>query len=315
MGRHAVIGNRWGHRDLNAWIRENQPEFRIETHSAEGGCCRLHPAGTPIFPDEYTMERLRTLRNTLGVYDYSHFYLNLAVLPEECVFDPSWLKHYRFKPSRPDLKLDDPRNELMIEHEVYNAQVVDDLNVGVLFTRMMVDPNHKGKRGRARHCIEVVGYDTETDRIYLLDVWAKASGYSEVVDMMYSVARKWGQRECWMDTNGAEYLKFYMDQKNLTVDRPLTVNELPTDYGANAKEKRIEALEPIFKNGQFWCHRSHEPFIQEYKAYPASATVDCLDTLGYAPRIFEVQRRKELYQWMRNQHTAFERRLVGPAGY
>jgi hypothetical protein len=203
----------------------------------------------------------------------------------------------------------------MLEHEVYNAQVVDDLNVGVLFTRMIVDPNHKGKQGRARHCIEVVGYETETDRIYLLDVWARASGYSEVVDMMYQVAHRWGQRECWMDTNGAEYLKFDMDQKNLTVDRPLTVNELPTDTGANAKEKRIEALEPIFKNGQFWCHRSHEAFISEYKAYPATATVDCLDTLGYAPRIFEVQRRKELYQWMRNQLTGFQERNVGASRY
>jgi hypothetical protein len=132
---------------------------------------------------------------------------------------------------------------------------------------------------------------------------------------MYQVAQRWGQRECWMDTNGAEYLKFYMDQKNLTVDRPLLVNELPTDYSANAKEKRIEALEPIFKNGQFWCHRTHEPFIQEYKAYPATSTVDCLDTLGYAPRIFEVQRRKEMYQWMRAQHTAFQERKVGASGY
>jgi hypothetical protein len=84
---------------------------------------------------------------------------------------------------------------------------------------------------------------------------------------------------------------------------------------ARQKEKRIEALEPIFKNGQFWCHRPHEPFINEYKAYPAPATIDCLDTLGYAPRIFEVMRRKEMYQWMRTQQTAFQERKVGAAGY
>lgn len=315
LGRQIVIGNRWGHNDLNAWIRANQPEFQIETHSAEGGCCELHQAGKPIFPEEYSPARLEKLRNTLGSYDYAHFYLNSSVLPEECIFRPEWLKHYRFKPSRPALPLEDPRNELMLEHEVYNAQVVEDMNVGVLFTRMIVDPNHRGKRGRARHSIEVVGYDTETDRIYLLDVWAQASGYSEVVDMMYKVAERWGLRELWMDTNGAEYLKFYMDQKNLTVSKPLTVNELPTDYGAHAKEKRIEALEPIFKNGQFWCHRSHTPFMDEYRAYPASATVDCLDTLGYAPRIFEVMRRREMHQWLRDQQHQFIDRVVGPAGY
>jgi hypothetical protein len=45
-----VIGNRWGYFDLNSHIREHEPEFRIESHSALGGCCDAHPPDTPIFP-------------------------------------------------------------------------------------------------------------------------------------------------------------------------------------------------------------------------------------------------------------------------
>src|SRR6266850_2585137 len=35
IGRQLVIGNRWGHADLNSLIRKNNPEFKIESHSIE----------------------------------------------------------------------------------------------------------------------------------------------------------------------------------------------------------------------------------------------------------------------------------------
>jgi hypothetical protein len=64
MGRHAVIGNRWGHRDLNAWIRKNQPEFRIETHSAEAAAAdstRQAPQFSPTNTRWSGCERFATL--------------------------------------------------------------------------------------------------------------------------------------------------------------------------------------------------------------------------------------------------------------
>ena len=316
IGKQLVIGNRWHPRDLNGWIRDNLPEYRIETHGSEGGCCKLHAIGKPIFPEEYTMERLASLRKTEGDWDYSHHYLNLAVLPEEVIFRKEWLRYFTFAPSSPDLPLDDPLNQLMLRHEVSNGETIEDIHAGVLVIRMLVDPNHSGKRGRCRHALVVEGYDTETNRKYLLDVWAKSCGYTELVDEIYKRGEKWNLSEFWLETVASQkYLKFYLEEKNQREGRTLFVNELPLDNSANAKERRIEAMEPMFRNQEFWCHRSHSEFIDEYASYPAGRTVDVLDVLGYAPRVFEVVRRRDTYRAIREQQTAFATRSVGPAGY
>lgn len=320
VGRQLVIGNRWGHSDLNSWIRANQPQFTFETHSAEGGCnggeCKRHPAGVPIFPEEWSMERLAQKRQDVGAYDYAHFYLNQSVLPEECIFRPEWKRHYRFKQSHPDLDLRDPRNTLNIEHEVYDGNVVQDVNAGILYRRMLVDLAHNKKRKRCNHVILVVGWDPEKDRIYILDVWAQRPGYGELVEQMYKVGHRWNMSDMWLETVAAQDLmKFHLEERNRKETRPIQVNELPYDNSENAKKNRIEALEPLFKNTQIWCHRSHVEFISEYDNYPASATIDVLDTLGYVPQILSGVRSRESMEWATRQHDDFASRSVGIGGY
>src|ERR1700691_6066438 len=48
-----VVGNRWSYKDLNSYIRKNERYYNFTTHSALGGCCSLHPFGTPIFPEAF----------------------------------------------------------------------------------------------------------------------------------------------------------------------------------------------------------------------------------------------------------------------
>jgi hypothetical protein len=315
IGKQLVIGNRWGHADLNSLIRKNHPEFKIESHSAEGGCCKLHPLGKPIFPEEFSMERLQHERATLGAYDYAHFMLNQSILPEECIFKPDWLRYFRFKQSRPDLGLEDIRNILLLEHEVYDGKVIDDLASGGLTLRMIVDLAHAKKRKRCDHVVLVAGYDSESDRIYLLEVWAEPTGYAELVEQIYKIGKKWGMRDFWLETVGAQnILKFYLEERNAREKNPLYVNELPYDNSENAKVNRIEALEPAFKNGQIWCHRSQKKFIEQYNSYPAGL-VDVLDTLGYLPQTLEVIRRREVMEMMDKQRNDFTSRVVGPGGY
>lgn len=315
VGRQLVVGNRWGHNDLNSWIKEHQLQFAFETHSAEGGCCKLHPAGEPIFPEEWTMKRLEGKRADIGTYDYAHFYLNQSVLPEECIFKPEWLKYYRFKQSRPDLRLEDLNNELLAEHEVYNGQTIDDVPCGILHRRMIVDLNHAKKKSRCNHVILVVGWNPETDRLYLLEVWAENCPYSKLVDEFYKIGHRWGMRDAYLETVAAQNLmKFYLDERNSRESRPIFVNELPYDNSENAKTNRIEALEPMFKNGQVWCHRSQKQFLSEYNSYPAGLK-DVLDTLGYVPQTLSVVRGKEAMKWFGEQQENFASREVGPGGY
>jgi len=317
LGRQFVDGNRWGHVDLNSWIRENQGHFKFETHSAEGGCCELHPPGIPIFPEEWPMERLQQKRKDLSAYDYAHFYLNQSVLPEECIFKPEWLRYFRFKQSQPNLDVEDPRNILLIEHEAYEGQVIEDFQPGALTMRMIVDVAHAKKTKRCDHCIIVVGYDPESSRLYLLDLWAEPTQYSELVNMIYKVARRWQLKEFWLETVAAQnILKFYLDERNDREKNSLRVNELPYDNSENAKKNRIEGLEPLLRNNQIWSHRSHTKWTHQVSSYPAGL-VDVLDSMGYVPRILDVgMSNKDLLAFLRTQQSDFESRsTTGSAGY
>jgi len=317
-GDNVVDGNRWSVSDLDGWIRENDKTFAIESHSAEGGCCDEHPAGQALFPEEWPLDKLHYQRQRMGDYDYSHQFLNIPVLEGDCVFKPEWLREYRFKASNPSLALDDPMNFLFIEHEVVGGKVIPDFPCNALELRMVIDPNHAGKKGRCRHAITVTCLDTETDNLYLLDVWSKACGYSEFVEEIYRMGAKWGLREAWLETVAAQkYLKFYLDEKNLRVKRPILFRELPNDNRANAKDRRIEALEPIFRNGNFWHHPSHTEFRKEFIGYyrGKQVDVDILDTVSYSPQLYEVVRRKDVNQRLRQRAADFAGRVTSATGY
>lgn len=327
IGRQLVIGNRWGHADLNSKIRANHPEFKFETHDAEGGCCELHPEhGVPIFPEEWTMERLHKQRETLAIegkgYDYVHFYRNKTVLPEDCLFKPSWLRKFNFKESRPDLDQADPRNFLMIEHYAYDGDAIGDLNVGVLHKRLIVSMASTKKRRRRAHVIAVIGYDSEKDRIYLLYLWAEKVSYGDLIDKIYSVAGRYrrhdslgGLREFYLGRDEAQAMKFYLDERNRRdKTQALDVNEIDSDDSDSAMNLRIEGMQTLFKNHQFWTHPSWKAFLAEYEAYPAGA-IDVLDTLGLAPKTLEDVRRRETLEWVLAQNAAFANRKVGAGGY
>jgi hypothetical protein len=320
IGRQLVIGNRWGHADLNSKIRAHHPEFKFETHDAEGGCCELHPVhGVPIFPEEWTMERLaeqkRTLEHNGSSYDYLHFYRNKTVLPEDCIFKPEWLRKFTFKESRPDLDKEDLRNFLLIEHNAYDGETLGELNAGVLHKRMIVTLADAKKRRRRTHAILVVGYDSERDKIYLLAVWAEKVPYGELMDTIYKIANRWSLHEFYLAPDAAANMKFYLDERNRRdKTKALNVFALASDDADSAVSNRIEGLQTLFKNAQLWYHPRQKEFIAEYEAYPAGA-IDVLDTLAQVPATLENVRRREMAEWAIAQQNAFRNRNAGAGGY
>lgn len=325
--RQLVIGNAWGHADLNAWIKKHQPQFKFETHSAEGGCCKLHPAGKAILPEEWTIELLHKEKERLEAGgeggqkgDYEHFYLNLHTLPWEQIFKSEWLNYFKCKQSRPDLKLDDMRNILLYEHEVgSDGDVIEDFQPGGLTMRMIVDPNHAKKVNRSEHVIWVVGYDSESSRIYLMDLWCGNAGYSEMVDEMYKTANRWqhwrrGRSFIWIGKMASELLYFPMQQRGRLEKNPISFMQFPDDPSQTEQKNRIESLEPIFKSKKVWCQRYQKKFIEQYDSYPAGF-LDTLDALGVFPQIIDVTPSRLVEDFMLKQQQNFAARNSGQAGY
>jgi phage terminase large subunit-like protein len=167
---------------------------------------------------------------------------------------------------------------------------------------MVVDPNHGGSDGRARHAIVVTGFDPETDRIYLLDLWAKSMSYDDLMANIYKIATTWNLGEFWLETIAAQkYLKYHIEYRNKIENRRLTVRELKSEHSKNAKRTRIEALEPLFREGRFWVRNDQAEFLDEYYDYPGGRTVDILDCLGYATQTWNAIHAKRILDMMRQR--------------
>jgi hypothetical protein len=316
-----VVGNRWRPEDLNGWIRKNETGFTIETHGALGGCCERHPSGKSIFPEEFPIEELERIRKKQGPYIFASQYLNLPIAPEECIFKPEWLRFYgptkapnTYANSTPDPYTGSTERS-WLRHEVNNGEVIGDLDPRALNITMVVDPNHAGANGRARHAIVVTGLYPDNGHVYLLDVWAESISYEHLVANIYKMAARWNLREFWLEVVAAQrYLKYHLEYRNRIENRKLTVMELKTSTGKDAKRIRIESMEPIIRDGRLWVRRDQSTFLEEYYAFPGGRTVDVLDCLGYAPQTWNAVYARSLNKVLEERKQKYTQRK-GHTGY
>jgi len=326
IGDEVVVGNRWYYEDYNSYLRENEPDFNFTTHSAIGGCCDLHPYGTPIFPEEFSLKKLKRIETRLGPYFYSCQYLNSPTPPGQARFKEENLRWFNFDriEAGPDQQGKIIR-KIKIIHEVKEGEVLKDIMPAILERKMFVDPNHAGVEGRCRHAIIVIGYATEPDRMYLLDSWAEASNYDDFAEQIYKLSEKWKLKEIYLETIfGQKYVKAYLDLKyqnnkksgKWVID---VIKELKADLSADAKAKRIESMETIYNNGMFWVNRiGQDAFLDEYRKYPYSKFKDLLDVTGYAnqhwsPGAMSIDQIKQFLMKSRQHHDAIRR--ISNTGY
>jgi hypothetical protein len=166
-------------------------------------------------------------------------------------------------------------------------------------------------------------------RIYLLESWAGATSFEEMIQQLIGttagkrgLAVKWRVGAVYLESEvaGQQGWKYYFREKikSMGMEAQFAIRPLKTDRSANAKEKRILGMEPIYENGLFWVNRNTcGQFLQEYEQYPNGATNDILDVVGYCPQTWgmgskegtrnfvasELQRRQSMMQ------------SVGVAGY
>jgi len=302
-----VVGNRWALNDLNSWIRNNNTGFRFVTHSALGGCCPMHPTDQVIFPLEWTKEKLLNLIPRFGLQYFSCQYLNNPVTESTRFFNVERIRYYTLEACGKE----DRRAKIV--HEVRQGEIVKDIMPVDLAIQMIIDPNHGGNSGRCRHAITVTGVQRTPLRIYLLDCWAESCTYEKLVNKIYELANYWRLNRVWLETVAAQkFLKFYLDYRNKVENRRLNIVPLKTDNNANAKGRRIESFGPYIAEGQFWMRRSaHLDAYKEFGNYigmssgkPISGhTVDIIDTLGYAPEVWNgnVSTKNELIGFLQHQ--------------
>jgi hypothetical protein len=297
-----IVGNRWNYNDLNSHIREHEPWFKIVTHSALGGCCSDHAADTPIFPEEFSSEKLERWRKRLGSYHFSCQFLNDPAAPENSDFKEPWLNHFY---------IEEPAEQngfkKMIRHIVRDGVVQKDFPVSHLRLGMTIDPNHSGNAGlgRCRHAILVVGLSADNN-YYLLHTWAKACGYDEFYSEIFSIAGKWGLHKVGLETIAAQkYIGHHIQEMARMKGYRLSIIELkgevegPDGELTRKKEWRIRnVLAPIFEAGQFYTQGKFQDFLGEYTTFPKGRFVDQLDALAYLPQLVKAPQKYEAHMSM-----------------
>ncbi len=222
LADQLFIGNRWSERDVGAFLRrEYTTSVQFETHAVMGGCCPIHKSDTPIFPEEFSKDKVSELRKIWGSYNFSCQYENNPISPEAVRFKTSWLRHYSRVIYQPEQRITiansqqlgisphmmnakeieqeraeaqgaiPQRLRMAMRHETQNGEAIEDIRAGDLDRVAILDPTHsEGSGGRSRNAIVVLGYLNRPPaprRIYLLDCWAGGNSFDEMIDKLLGI--------------------------------------------------------------------------------------------------------------------------------
>ena len=296
-----VVGNRWSFKDLNSHIRVEEPYFNFITHSALGGCCSLHPYGSPIFPEAFNIQKLARWKHRLGSYLFSCQFLNFPINPEKCKFNTSDLRYFHFDADESGatfIRTKEKPVRVKIRHHVAEGDVDEDIFPRTLQRYMVIDPNHAGNKGRCRHAITVTGVRQDKRRVYLLKEWAEACEIQKFVEEIFRTALQFKINTIHIETVGAQkYLKFHLEYF-ITVNKSvekwkgiefITFADLKSSNTENAKIERIDSFIPITERHEFWMNVDDCAKVKEEMEQYGNkgGLVDLLDTLGYGTQIWK----------------------------
>jgi hypothetical protein len=303
-----VVGNRWSHKDLNSYIRDNESYFNFTTHSALGGCCALHPIGVPIFPEAFSAGILLLYRKRLGSYFFSCQFLNFPIDPAKAKFNMGDFRFFHFEqvggalanpkiaPGMNELEHNVHQKRTVLRHHVVEGDVINDVYPRYLERYIVVDPNHGGTHdnfnaGRCRHAIMVSGVQREPRRVYILDTWAEACPIEKFVFKIFEMALKWKLTDIHVEAVGAQkfllyHMRYYIEQEkgNRPELQNLRIVELKASVKKDAKTERIDGTVPLVERHEIWLNATgSDNFREEAEAYgQKKGLIDLLDVFGYS---------------------------------
>lgn len=335
-----VVGNRWSHKDLNSWIRENEPYFNFTTHSALGGCCKLHSLGKSIFPEAFGIEKLLRFKKRLGSYFFSCQFLNYPIDPSKAKFRMSDFRYFHYE--QIDGQISNPKGlglgqiphqrRTVIRHHVADGDVLKDTFIRHLDRFLIVDPNHSGvhanvgTQGRCRHAAIVSGVMRDPRRVYLLEMWADAVSIDSFIEQIFKMAKRWKVNKIHVEAVGAQkyliyHMKYYID-KNKKTDPEIAniqVVELKTPNNANAKVERIDSAIPLVERNEVWLPAAGygvEKFREEAEAWgQKKGLIDLLDVFGYGLQVwkFDLVDLDEIDDFLQRRLNTFRRGMEAVA--
>lgn len=243
---------------LNTYITNPpSPEWVTRLYRADG-----EDGFTPLWPDEWPLEKLLQRKQEIGEYLFSQEYRNDPIPANARKFRADQIQYF--------------------EEEPPNC---------VYFTA--VDPAISQSTKADYTAIVTVAVDSDHN-MYVVDVVNKRMLPAEVVDRIFSVYDRYKPASIGIEAQGFQYmLKHEIDlQKVRRNVYPIIVD---LAHGGRRKEMRIEALQPRFEAKKVFIKRDQEELKTQLLRFPSLyGHDDVIDALAYILDIYRPANPQEL---------------------
>lgn len=259
-GRSCIdyVGTRWAPHDPIDYIRRHERRYAcFEICATKEGIWPIPDDSFCWWPERYGKQVLESIRESQGPKIFETQYLNRPRAGEDITFELEYLH----------------RHDTLEEYpQDLNWYTIVDL------------ASWKDKKRICNNVVLTGAVDTR-NHMWIGRVDAGRYNPTDVIELIKQHNRQFSSRvyveEVGYQVSLRHFAKIDMQTEG---SHQYHINQLPSDNRKNAKDLRIESLQPVVKNGAMHVLRNMRTLIQELEDYPYAHTKDVLDVMGFLLR-------------------------------
>lgn len=250
-------GTRWAPHDLIDYIRTKEPSYACFEITATKEAMWPIPDDTYcVWPERYDKVTLQAIWDSQGNRIAETQYLGRPRAGQDIVFEVEYIKKHKS---------------------------IDEYPEGLKWMTLVDLASWKDK---ARICNNVIltGARDDKNHLWIGRVDAGRFTPTDVIDKIKEHVKQFNSKvyveEVGYQVSLRHFAKKEMEASGFIYD----INALPSDNRANAKDLRIQSLQPVVKNEFLHILSSMKLLVTEFEDYPYCSTKDIIDLLGFLHR-------------------------------
>ncbi len=237
--RRVVVGTRWSDYDLFDYIFRNEKYTMFNRKAIEDG--------KPTFK-RFSLERLESIRASMGTYLFNALYLNDPLNKELMVFKPEWIQYYDRTPRLSSGKVE-----------------------------VSIDPADAPTGKRNQDFSVIMACLHTTNKIYVLDYIRDRLTDVQIIRSAMYLADRYKATTIRVETNKYQFLERAFRDEFIKKGKYYVLDAVKVKGN---KESRLQfALQPLFENKVIHIRRDMNELESELLAFPNGAHDDTLDAL------------------------------------
>lgn len=251
-------GTRWAPHDLIDYIRRYEPQYsKFEINATKAGVWPIESNSQCNWPERYDILTLQNIRASQGAKIFETQYLNRPRAGEDVTFNVSYVKIH---------------------------DNIDEFPTNLIW-QTFIDLASWGDSKRICRNVVLTGAKDENNHLWIARCDAGKFNPTEVIELAKAHTIQFGSK-VFVEEVGYQIALRHFARQDMEREGGFHYNiePIPRDNKKNAKELRINSLQPVVANGALHVMSSMTNLLQEMEDYPYASTKDILDVMGYLLR-------------------------------